>query len=77
MLLRSYLKSSSAAKEKHKYLFSCSLHHLYGNGIDLVVHLNCSPFTAADFHQQNSKVCPSKVKCQKVSILCKKICVYI
>lgn len=49
VLLKSYLKSSSAAKEKHKYLFSCSLHHLYGNGIDLVVHLNCSPFTAADF----------------------------
>ena len=51
------------------HLFSSALHHLHGDGIDLVVHFHCPPLSTADLHQQYPEVGATQIQRQEVPIL--------
>ncbi len=50
------------------HLFSGSLHHFSGNGVDFIVHLHSSFLAAANLYQKHPEVCTSKIQSQKVTI---------
>lgn len=54
------------------YLFPGALHDLYGNGVDLVMHLYRPLFPATDLHQQDTEICSSEIQGQEVTMLCHK-----
>lgn len=56
-------------ESKLSHLFPSALHDFNGNGIDLVVHFHRSLFPTADFHQQDTEICSSKIKGQEVTML--------
>lgn len=57
-------------KARMSHLFPGALHDFNGNGIDLVVHFHRSLLPTADFHQEDTEICSSKIKSQEVTVLC-------
>lgn len=39
-----------SVQKTKQYLFPCALHDLYGNGVDFVMHLHCSPLSTANLN---------------------------